>query len=165
MALYVVLSKFTIPIDALGVRITFASLPLVVSALFFPPIDSVIVGGLGELLVQLTGQYGLSVTTPLWLLPPMIRCLTIAIPAYLYRKKEDRLEKHIVLYFTVIMSAALLTTLANTGVWFLDAMIMEYPYPYTIISTVIRGAIGLATALVIGGVCLPVARAVQHAYK
>lgn len=159
MALYVILAKLTIPIQ--GIRITLAPLPIVFASLFFLPYDACMVAGLGEFIIQMTGSYGLTPTTPLWILPPILRAIFIALPAWLYRRKEDRLENHIVIYFVVILFSALITTLANTGVWFLDAYIMEYPYPYTLITTVIRGVVGILTAIVVGALCLPLSRVMK----
>lgn len=163
MALFVLLSKLTIPLG--NYRLTLASLPLVFAALFFSPYDAFLVGLLGEFLVQITSSYGLTPTTPLWLLPPAIRGLCIAFPAWLYQRHDDRLERHLVVYFIVLILAALITSLLNTAVWFLDAYLMNYPYAIAFWETLIRSLLGLATSVIVGLICLPLSKAMDKVLR
>lgn len=58
-------------LDLGNLKVTFESLPILVSALLFGPADGMIVGGIGTLIYQLL-RYGVSITTPLWMLPYIV---------------------------------------------------------------------------------------------
>ena len=70
-ALYVPLAVF-VAIQIGNVRISFGSLPVVVSALLFGPVEAVLVAGIGEFFKQLL-TYGVTATTVLYLIPPALR--------------------------------------------------------------------------------------------
>ena len=55
-------------LDLNSIKITFESFPVLLGALLFGPLDGLAVGFVGTLLYQLL-RYGVSVTTPLWILP------------------------------------------------------------------------------------------------
>ena len=55
-------------LDFGNLKITFESVPILLGALLLGPIDGMAIGGVGTLLYQLV-RYGVSVTTPLWILP------------------------------------------------------------------------------------------------
>ena len=59
-----------------GIKLTFASLPGILAAMLFGPIDGFIVGFLGAFLEQML-HFGFTPTTLLWILPPAIRGLLI----------------------------------------------------------------------------------------
>ena len=67
-ALYVVLSSF-LSLNLGPIKLSISGLPVILAALLFGPADGLTVGLLGGFLGQLTGPYGVSVTTPLWMLP------------------------------------------------------------------------------------------------
>ena len=62
------LARFT---DFGFIKISFESLPVLVAALLFGPIDGAAVGLVGTLLSQLL-LYGLDASTPLWILPYVV---------------------------------------------------------------------------------------------
>ena len=67
-ALYVPLSIF-VAVQMGNVRISFGSLPVVVSALLLGPVEAVAVAMVGEFFKQLL-TYGITATTVLYLIPP-----------------------------------------------------------------------------------------------
>lgn len=158
-ALYFILARFGLRLG--GYRITFASVPVLFASLAFGTPEGIFVALLGEFLNQLTGEYGLTVTTPLWILPPAIRGLTVGLVSYFYKKKGTRLDQHNIAFFTTLIVASLLTSLANTGVIYLDAYIFNYPAGYTIYETFIRFIISTVTAVVVGFVLVPLMRATR----
>ena len=83
IALYFVLTTFSLRMGNL--RITFASLIVIVATLLFSTLDACLIAMLGELLTQVL-QYGMTVTTPMWLLPPAIRALVLGLFFYVARK-------------------------------------------------------------------------------
>ena len=148
-ALYFVLTIWlTIRIGNL--RISLASLPILILAIMYGPLESAFAAGLGEFLNQLL-TYGLTITTPIWILPPIIRALIVAFGCNLIKKKystEDPWSKP-VLFYGLLIIAAIITTFANTGVTWLDSIIFHYyTFAYVFGDFVIRLVTGVLTAVV-----------------
>jgi uncharacterized membrane protein len=161
IALYFLLAKLSFPIG--NIHLTLASLPLVISALLLGVRSTVVVALLGEFLNQLLG-YGLTLTTPIWMLPPLIRGLTIALVGYFCQKKGEALENHLVLYYITIVSAALLTTAANTLALYLDAIIIGYPVALVWLETLIRFLVGMGSAIIVALLARPLLKVAKHYY-
>ncbi len=146
-ALYLILAKLTISIG--GAQLSFASLsPVFLSTCLSLPegLRCVFVGQiLGEIF---SGT--LTPTTPLWILPPILRILLVGLVSVYYRKKKDSLFLHPVIYFSVLLLASLFTSLANTAVEFLDALIRDYPLAFVLVRVIKRILISLLTAAIIG---------------
>ena len=133
-ALYVLLNN-TIAIKAGNLRITFASLPVVLSALLFGPLESVLTAFVGEFINQLIGGYGITATTALWLIPPAVRGAVIGAAAL-----------------------ALCTTVSNTLVIALDALIYHYySRAYVFGELLYRLGSGVLIAVIVATVALPMA--------
>ena len=124
VALYFVLTTFSLRMGNL--RITFASLIVIVATLLFSTLDACLIAMLGELLNQVL-QYGLTVTTPMWLLPPAIRALVLGLFFYVARKFGifSPARKPVLMYAACI-TAALCTTLANTLATYIDSKLFHY---------------------------------------
>ena len=90
-ALYVPLSIFA-AVQMGNVRISFGSLPVVISALLLGPVEAVIVAMTGEFFKQLL-TYGVTATTILYLIPPALRGLVIGLAAVYARKHGRPLEQ------------------------------------------------------------------------
>ena len=159
-ALYLVLAMF-VTIKTGNLRFSFASLPIVVCALLYGPADACIVAALGEFMNQMLG-YGFTVTTPLWLVPPAIRGLIIGLTAAAALKKGTRLEKNPAKYYSICILAAIVTTLANTGVIWLDSIIMGYyTFAYVFGDFLVRLVTGIITAALVGIIAVPVSSALE----
>ena len=89
-ALYVPLAVF-VAIQIGNVRISFGSLPVVVSALLCGPVEAILVAGIGEFFKQLL-TYGVTATTVLYLSPPALRGAVIGVVAIRMWKSGHRLE-------------------------------------------------------------------------
>jgi len=133
-------------IDTGTVKITFESVPVLLAALLFGPLDGMAVGLVGTLVYQLL-RYGVSVTTPLWILPYVLCGLIVGLAA---KKKGFALSQGQTVLFVVI--AELVVTLLNTFTLYVDSKIYAYYFP-----GIITGALALRLAL-----C--VAKAVAYAY-
>ena len=83
IAMYFGLSLLSVQLG--GIKLTFASLPTIICAMLFGPIDGFLVGFLGAFLEQMI-KFGFTATTMLWILPPAIRGLFIGICALLLKK-------------------------------------------------------------------------------
>ena len=153
-ALYVLLNMLSI--QAGNLRITFASLPVVVCALLFGPGEAALTALLGEFLNQML-RYGFTATTALWVLPPAVRGLVIGLAARRLRQSARSLEARPLTCYGVCILAALCTTVSNTLVIWVDSVLYHYyTFAYVFGDLVLRILTGTATAVVIACVAMPV---------
>ena len=150
-----------------GIKITFASLPTIICAMLFGPIDGFLVGFLGAFLEQML-KFGFTATTMLWILPPAIRGLFIGLCAVLLRKHMSvdsilQTKRPYVYFIFCILSGIIVSTL-NTLVFYVDAKMFHY-YEYHMIFGVfwIRIASGIISSLLMAIVALPVVAALKRA--
>lgn len=141
LALYIGLSFVSIRLP--GQEITFKGLPLVLISLVSGPLDGVFVAIFGEFIAQLTSIYGLTPTTPLWILPHVFRALIVGFMML----KKDATENKKWWVFTVIISG-IAVTISNTIVIYVDGIIMNYPSVLTLLTMIIRAAASIATSIV-----------------
>lgn len=153
-ALYVLLNMLSI--QAGNLRITFASLPVVVCGLLFGPGEAALTALLGEFLNQML-RYGFTATTVLWLIPPALRGLMIGLAARRLRQTARSLEARPLACYGVCILAALVTTVSNTLVIWLDSVLFHYyTFAYVFGDFMLRVLTGTATAVVIACVAMPV---------
>ena len=88
-----VLLKKTLSIETPYMKINFASLPILLGAMMFGPVEGAVVAVIGELIIQMTGQYGLVPTTFIWIWPPAIRALVVGSAAVWARNTGIPLER------------------------------------------------------------------------
>lgn len=156
-ALYVLLNN-TVAIRAGNLRITFASLPVVVSALLFGPLESAVTALLGEFINQLIGGYGITATTALWLIPPAVRGVVIGAAALRCRRTGRPLESRPAAGYAVCVLAALCTTVSNTAVIAVDAWVYGYySRAYVFGELLYRLGTGVLIAVIIATAALPLA--------
>lgn len=140
----------------MNLRITFDSLPVVVGALLFGPVDAALAALAGEFFTQMLSEYGLTATTMLWLIPPAVRGLVIGAAAWKFRNTDRPLEARVPLCFAVCFLAAVLTTLGNTAVIWLDSVINHY-YTFALVfgSALVRLTASLLTSAAITAAAIP----------
>lgn len=158
-ALYVVLTT-TLSLKLPGdIRITFASLPILLSAILYGPGEAAVIALVGEFLNQLLGGYGITATTALWCIPPAVRAVIVGTAALVCRSGGRPLERRPVACYFFCILGAMGTTVANTTVYWVDSMIYHY-YTFAIVfgSFLWRLFTGVVTALVVTTLLLPVAR-------
>jgi ECF transporter S component (folate family) len=145
-------------LDLGAVKVTFESLPILLSALLFGPVDGMLVGGVGTLVYQLL-RYGVTATTLLWILPYVVCGLIVGAWA---KKKQFMLSRAQTV--ALVVAAELVVTGLNTGALYADSHIYGWYYP-----GLIMGVLGLRLAICVGkavafGVILPtLAEAVRRA--
>ena len=110
-------------LDFGNLKITFESVPILLGALLLGPIDGMAIGGVGTLLYQLV-RYGVSVTTPLWILPYILCGLVVGLGSARRDFHPSRWESTV-----FIVSGELLITLLNTVTLYIDSKIYGYYYP------------------------------------
>jgi ECF transporter S component (folate family) len=152
-----------VSVRAGNLKVSFGSLPAVISALLFGPWEAAAAAFIGELLSQLL-TYGLTATTVLWLIPPCLRVILIGMAARrCHAVFSVYPEEKPAVLFPVCLCAAVVTTSANTvGIW-LDSLIYGYyTFAYVFGDFVLRIITGLLTASAIAAVSIPVVRALRR---
>ena len=121
-----------VALDLGSVKITFESLPILLGALLFGPVDGMLIGGVGTLLYQLV-RYGVTATTPLWILPYVVCGLLVGAWA---RRRDFALSPRQTVVLVVL--AELAVTALNTAALYIDSKLYGYWFPGFIL-----GALGL----------------------
>ena len=150
------LLKRTIAIETPYIKINFASLPIVLAAMMFGPLEGAVVAVIGEFIVQVIGPYGLMPTTFIWIWPPAIRPLVVGgIAMWLHRATGKRLEQRPVICYVACVLGAMLTTTGNTfGMW-LDSLFNRTSFAPALFITPARYVTGVITAVVVATACIP----------
>ena len=161
-AMYVPLSLY-VAVQVGNVRISFGSLPVVVAALLFGPVDAVAAAMVGEFFKQLL-TYGVTYTTVLYLIPPALRGLVVGLGALgLLSLRGRRLEERRMLCYAVCIVAAVCTTLGNTLVNWLDSVLMGYYFPGLILGDFAwRLIVGMINAVVMSSLAIPLVKALRQ---
>ena len=147
-AMFECLSLLSINLGSMKITLDF--LPIIIAAMLFGPVEGAIVGLAGSFLNQLL-TYGLSITTILWILPAGVRGLLVGI----YAKKHSFSLTRKQMIFIFILSA-LVVTMLNTGVMYLDSIIIGYPFAATLITVVLRIVNGILTAILFAFILPPI---------
>ena len=154
-AIYFALTYFVIKPAGESLKITFASLALVVTALLFGPSDACIVALIGEFLYQ-TIIYGVTATTPIWLIPPVLHAFLLGLFAKLLGKKGRPLYERAVPCYLVCVGTAILNSFVNAAALYADSHIYGYYTPQLVFGMmVVRILIAIATALLVALVARP----------
>lgn len=161
-AMYVPLSLY-VAVQVGNVRISFGSLPVVVAALLFGPVDAVAAAMVGEFFKQLL-TYGVTYTTVLYLIPPALRGLVVGLGALgLLSLRGRRLEERRMLCYAVCIAAAVCTTLGNTLVNWLDSVLMGYYFPGLILGDFAwRLIVGMINAVVMSSLAIPLVKTLRQ---
>jgi len=128
-----------ISLDFISMKITFESVPILIGALLFGPLDGAAIGLIGTLIYQLL-RYGVSTTTLLWILPYVLCGLLVGWYASAHRFELTQKQ----MLFIVVV-AELMVTLLNTGVIFVDSKIYGYYTP-----ALITGSLALRLVICVG---------------
>lgn len=158
-AVYFALSFLVI--DTGTFKFTFTSLALVAAALLFGPADACAVALVGEFLYQVI-IFGVTATTPVWLVPPVLHALFLGLCALLLGRKRPLAERTLPC-FAACLGCGLLNTVFNTAALYVDSKYWGY-YQYHMIFGValIRALIGLATALIVTAAAIPLVRSLRQ---
>lgn len=126
-------------IDLQVVKITLESYPVFLAAMMYGPLDGALVGGLGTLIYQLLA-YGITPTTPLWILPYVVAGAVTGA----YARKHDFNNTPGQIRISILLMESLILIL-NTGVILIDSKLYGY-YSFSYVF----GAIGTRLLIVIG---------------
>lgn len=162
LAIYIVLSILTIKITP-NLQITFTGLAILMACVLYGTPDAILIAFLGSFVAQLRSEYGLTITTPIWMVPPILRAVVFGIIYDLFLRKGIRLENKKVLFLVFGILAGLVTTAANTLAIYLDAKIIGYPVSMTFFVSIFRFISSIASSVAITIVCLPIIYALRSA--
>lgn len=136
-----------VALDMNSVKITFESLPVLLAALLFGPVDGMLVGGIGTLIYQLL-RYGVSATTLLWILPYVVCGLIVGLGA-----KAGRFDLKRWQVLVLVVVSELAVTLLNTVAIYVDSKIYGWYYPALIVgSLALRLVICVVKAVAFGAI-------------
>jgi ECF transporter S component (folate family) len=148
VALYVVLSTFASFKIPGAIQISFSTLPILLAAFLFRPVDAVGIALLGTFVEQVIdpSPYGF-VTLPMWLIPGTVMALLASLGAWKIRSCASA-KLGVVLTCVTIVCAELLLTTLNTVALYIDGAILGYAVkalhllmPMRIINGLVRAAI------------------------
>lgn len=126
IAMYVVLNS--IAIRTANIKFTLDAFPIIIGAVMFGPLHGTLIGFVGSAIYQLFfSGYGITPTTPLWMLPVIIRGLIVGL--YSRRKAYEPPMGGLV---AVTILAGVLTTTFNTLALYTDSIIYNY-YSYELV--------------------------------
>lgn len=157
-----ILLKRTIAVETPYFKFNFASLPIVLAAMLFGPVEGAAVGLLGEFAAQVTGPYGLAPTTVLYVAPAAIRGIVVGFGALGCRRSGKRLESRPVLCYIVCILGAIMTTAGNTVSIWLESQMYHTSFAAYLPGLPVRFATGIATAVCITTVCIPLVHALRR---
>lgn len=122
-ALYLVLAAF-VSIRTPFAKISFSSLPLLLAAYLFGPVDALLVATVGAFLEQV--KFGLGPTAPLWMLPAILMAGCAGVLGFLAKRcaKSDGDYYNLLIPATLI--AEIVFTATNTAALYLDGYLMHY---------------------------------------
>ncbi len=123
-------------------KITLYSLPLIFAGIFCGPLVGGLAGLIEGFLSQLT-TYGLTITTPLWMIAPVAWGLVSGLVFKLFKNKKS----NALAISVTILITSLLVVVINTVVLILDGIIMKYPTTYVYATIVARTITALAIAI------------------
>lgn len=98
-----------VSVDLGNFKFTFENLPILVAAVFFGPVDGMLVGFVGIFLAQFL-KYGLDLSTPLWILPYVLSGLFVG---FICKRKGFR--PTFAAFLIVFIANGVLVTLVNTA--------------------------------------------------
>ena len=158
-ALYFALSMLTF--TSANQQIRFTALALILTALLFRVPDVCAVALVGEFFYQLI-RVGLTPTTPIWLLPPVLHGLLLGLGASLVRKCVPE-KRQLMAFFLVCIGCGLLNAGFNTAALWADSLIMGY-YSAALVFGVLplRLLIAVLTAAVTSAVAIPMLQFIQR---
>lgn len=159
-ALYAVLAMVTLPIG--NIHLTLASLPAVLTATLFGPLEGAAVAAVGEFIHQML-TYGFTATTVLWCVPPALRAVCIGLAVHALKKRGALPEQKPAFYYGLCVGAAILTTAVNTAVIWLDSVIYGYySAAYVLGDAAVRFVTGMITAVIVAALTLALAPFVRR---
>lgn len=149
-----------ISLDLGNLKLTFESLPVLLGALLFGPVDGILIGGTGTLIYQIL-RYGVTATTALWILPYMACGLVVGLWA---RRKQFALSRGQTVGLVVL--AELMILVLNTGALYVDSKIYDYySFAFLFGSLIPRLILCVGKSIAFGLVLPGLTDAIRHTFR
>ena len=142
-------------------KITLAATVIYFVSFCFGSADCFFVCFVGVFLDQLL--YGLTPTTLLWMLPPLLRPILINPITYHYGKKGIHMEDKKILSISLIIISSLLVSATNSLVFYLDSLIIGYPYKAVLLDNILQAIITMGTGVLEAFLLFPLVKAIRKA--
>lgn len=138
------MSALSIILDVMSVKtnstkITLYSFPLLISGFLFGPWVGLLSGIVSGLIAQVI-LYGFTITTPLWMVAPMLWGFLSGLLFFKAKKKKYSLWN----ISWIVVCTSLCVTAWNTLALYIDGLIFQYPTPYVITQLGTRILISMA---------------------
>ena len=145
LALFIVLNYASFVLFPPSIKFSLKGLPIVFVAVVFGPWWAALLGGVSEFFCQLVSAYGLTPTTPLWILPWVVEGIIVGI---LFKHKDVR--KHTILWtITIVVSCVAVTTLNTLALW-IDSLVVGYNPKLTAVTIPLRFLNSVITSIITG---------------
>ena len=145
LALFVVLNYASFVLFPPSIKFSLKGLPIVFISVCFGPWYGALLGGVGEFICQLISEYGLTPTTPLWILPWVVEGIIVGL---MFKQKDFR--QHPVLWVITVAVSCIAVTLLNTMALWLDSLIVGYNPRLTAVTIPLRFVNSIITSVVTG---------------
>ena len=150
LALFIVLNYASFVLFPPAIKFSLKGLPIVFISVVFGPWYGALLGGVGEFICQLVSEYGLTPTTPLWILPWVAEGIIVG----LFFKHKDVRKNPVLWVITVVVSCIAVTTLNTFALW-IDSVVVGYNPKLTAVTIPLRFVNSVVTSIVTG-VLIPV---------
>ena len=158
IALHVVLEVLcTIWLFDNAVKISLGSLPFIIIALLCGPAEGFITGSVGTLISQMI-TYGLTITTPIWLIPGAMAGLVCGL-VYI---AAGRRTKVLPIAFSVCSGVFTLVLFNFIGTWLDGVLILKYSTMEILLAALpLRICVGICLAVIYTILAVPICKALQ----
>ncbi len=146
-ALYVGLDYFSTSLSGLfggSLKLSFSGLPVIIMSVFGGTVWGMLTGFVGAFIGQMI-TYGFTVTTLLWVLPAVVRGLSMGLLFIAFKRS---IKSRFLVIETIISSV--LVTAVNTGVMIIDFLILNYTGEYNYYGTLGAVFLGVPMRLISG---------------
>ena len=155
IALHIILEVFCAIRIGNDLKISFATLPFVVVALLCGPVEGLVTGLLGTFLSQLI-TYGVTITTPFWIIPGALQGLTAGLIFIAFKRKT----KLVPIGVTCFASGLVLVIFNWIASYFDGVVFFKYWTMEVLIGLIpIRLLVWVGLAVVYTIVCVPITKA------
>ena len=159
IALHVVLEVLcTIWLFDNSVKISLGTLPFIIIALLCGPIEGFITGFVGTFISQMI-TYGITITTPIWLLPGALAGLVCGFVYIAFKRKT----KVVPIAVSVCSGIATLVLCNFIGTYLDGVLILKYSTMAILLAALpVRIGVGICLAIIYTILAVPICKALQR---
>jgi ECF transporter S component (folate family) len=161
-AMYVGLDYLSTAISSFSggtMKLSLSGLPVIIAAILLGPVWGAAVGFVGAFVGQMI-SYGFTATTLLWVLPAVVRGLSVGLLYIAFKRSE----KIYILTVEVVISAMLVTAF-NTLAMYIDTVVYKYSMAIFGMALVNRVIAAVVTSVVFAVILPPILKALRKVIK